>query len=280
MIDNRIKTFLKLCDLMNYRKTAQVLNMTQPAVTQHIKFLENEYNCKLFNYDGRKLSITDSGILLKKYAQAVKHNNDELKQKLKKPQKTQLKIGATKTIGDYVIADNIINLLKTEEINLSLIVDNTKNLLSMLNNSQIDFALIEGFFDKNSYGHRLLKQEKFVGICAKNHPFASKEVDFKDIFSQTIIYREKGSGTREVFEQILYENSYNLDCFSNSMCINSFELIKKLVINNLGISFVYEAVAKSDKDISIFKIKDRQIIREFNYVFLKNTFSENLIDLL
>lgn len=55
MIDYRVKTFLALCDFMNYRKTAQILNMTQPAVTQHIHFLENQYGCKLFDYDRHSL---------------------------------------------------------------------------------------------------------------------------------------------------------------------------------------------------------------------------------
>ena len=58
MIDTRIETFLTLCRVMNYRKTAELLNMTQPAVTQHIHFLEEQYGCKLFSYDRRTLTMT------------------------------------------------------------------------------------------------------------------------------------------------------------------------------------------------------------------------------
>ena len=71
MVDSRIKTFLALCRNMNYRRTADELNLTQPAVTQHIKYLENQYNCKLFSYDRRTLSLTKEGKLLQSYAENV-----------------------------------------------------------------------------------------------------------------------------------------------------------------------------------------------------------------
>lgn len=71
MIDTRIQTFLTLCRVMNYRRTAELLNMTQPAVTQHIHFLEEQYGCKLFHYDRRTLTMTREAELLQRYAENV-----------------------------------------------------------------------------------------------------------------------------------------------------------------------------------------------------------------
>ena len=82
MIDYRIKTFLVLCDTMNYRKTAEILNMTQPAVTQHIHFLENEYKCKLFIYDRHTLKVTSEGEMLKNYAENVLFQEQKLLEKM------------------------------------------------------------------------------------------------------------------------------------------------------------------------------------------------------
>ncbi len=82
MLDNRIYTFLELCGVMNYHKTAENLKMTQPAVTQHIKFLEDEYNCKLFNYSNRKLQKTEKGIELEKYARNIVSLNLSAKEEL------------------------------------------------------------------------------------------------------------------------------------------------------------------------------------------------------
>lgn len=82
MIDYRVKTFLALCDFMNYRKTAQILNMTQPAVTQHIHFLENQYGCKLFDYDRHSLKMTREGMLLKRYCESVMYQEEKLFERL------------------------------------------------------------------------------------------------------------------------------------------------------------------------------------------------------
>ena len=58
MLDHRTETFMAVCSVMNYREAAELLHITQPAVTQHIQFLEKEYGCRLFLYENRKLIKT------------------------------------------------------------------------------------------------------------------------------------------------------------------------------------------------------------------------------
>ena len=72
MLDYRVETFLILYDQMNYRKTAEILNMTQPGVTQHIHYLEHYYGVKLFRYDGRTLTRTRDAQRLKRYFDSIK----------------------------------------------------------------------------------------------------------------------------------------------------------------------------------------------------------------
>lgn len=279
MLDNRIYTFLKLCDLMNYRATAEALNMTQPAVTQHIKYLEREYGCRLFYYNGKKIYKTEAAHMLEQYGRSAAYNEINIRQKLESPEKSKVRIGVTKTIGSYVIGDRIVDIMKRKDMELYLVVDNTENLLHMLNQRDIDLALIEGFFDKDDYGYSLMKTENFVGICAKNHEFAGKEVAFEDIFKETLILREEGSGTRSIFEEVLKEHNYSVSGFDGTACINSFILIKKLVLADCGISFVYEAVADSDSDLATFTIKGVEVKREFSFVFLKDTEAKALMEL-
>ncbi len=279
MLDYRIKTFLQLCDIMNYRRTADLLHMTQPAVTQHIHFLENEYNCKLFIYNGKRLEKTKAAHQLEAYARSVQYSEDALKKEIISKPSTELRIGATKTIGEYVINEQIKRFFHNNRYTLSLIVDNTENLLYLLEHNKLDFALIEGFFDKQKYSYILYRKEPFVGICSKTHPFAKKNVSFEEMFKETLIVREKGSGTRAIFEQILFENNYTLNCFKKQICISSFQLIKELVLTENSISFVYEAVANSDNDLSSFTFGDICIAREFNYVYLKNTNAKRYIAL-
>lgn len=268
MVDYRINTFLLLCQLMNYRKTADALGITQPAVTQQIRFLERQYNCKLFTFRNSRLQKTDAAVLLEQHARAMRLQDQHLRAKLGSTVQ-ELSIGATKTIGDYVLKEDIRRFLCREDCTLSLVVDNTEHLLKMLDTNQLDYAVIEGYFDRSQYDSQLLRREPFVGICPKDHPFAGREVPLDEIFRETIIHREAGSGTRAILEQELQGYNESLERFRRQICISSFPVILDLVKNNYGVSFVYEVLADSDPDISKFTIENKSIVREFNIVYLK-----------
>lgn len=280
MIDFRLLTFINLCKFMNYRKTAEALNMTQPAVTQHIHFLENEYNCKLFIYEERKLRQTSQGKELENYVRSIIYNDNNFRQNFNAPKVRQIKIGATKTIGEYIMTEKIANILENHDIELTFLVENTKSLLNKLENFELDIALIEGYFDKTNYSYQLIKTEKLVGICSKNHKFANKTINISETFEQLIILREQGSGTRAVFESLLHEQSFSLENFHSKAIISSFELIKALVKKDLGIAFVYESVIKNDKNLATFNIKNSNPKHEFNYVYLKDTNMRDILKLI
>lgn len=277
MLDYRILTFLKLCETMNYRITAEELNMTQPAVTQHIHYLEEEYKCKLFIYNRKKLEKTNQAILLEEYARSAYYNEIYLKRKIKSENKIKINIGATKTIGEFVIGEKIKKLVKNEKYDISLTIDNTENLIKLMELNKLDFILVEGIFNKDKYGYRLYKKDEFIGICSKNHKFNEKSIKFEELFKEDIIIREEGSGTRGIFEQFLSENSFSLEFFKKKITINNFNLIKELVSANCGISFVYNSVVNKNDDIGKFYFKNK-IEREFNYLYLKNTSAKELVD--
>ena len=277
MLDYRILTFLKLCETMNYRITAEELNMTQPAVTQHIHYLEEEYKCKLFIYNRKKLEKTNQAILLEEYARSAYYNEIYLKRKIKSENKIKINIGATKTIGEFVIGEKIKKLVKNEKYDISLTIDNTEKLIKLMELNKLDFILVEGIFNKDKYGYRLYKKDEFIGICSKSHKFNGKSIKFEELFEEDIIIREEGSGTRGIFEQFLSENSFSLEFFKKKITINNFNLIKELVSTNCGISFVYNSVVNKNDEIGKFYFKNK-IEREFNYLYLKNTSAKELVD--
>ena len=176
MLDYRVITFLALYDEMNYRRTAEKLNMTQPGVTQHIHYLENYYGVKLFEYDGRTLSRTKNAERLKRYFDSIKAEEADIREKFIPTDTVHMTVGATKTIGEFVIVPEIRHFLQEPNHTLDLIVDNTEVLLHKLEKAEIDFAVVEGVFDKSKYGYHLYKKEAFVGVCAKSHHFANETV--------------------------------------------------------------------------------------------------------
>lgn len=268
MLDYRMNTFITLCETMNYRRTAEQLLMTQPAVTQHIHFLEAHYGCTLFQYNHKKLTMTKAAKKLLTFTQSQVYQQQLVQKQLLANPIVHLRIGATKTIGEFSIDDIILSFMAKKDHNLELTVDNTKHLLQALNGGLLDFALIEGAFDQSRYAHRRYKEVPFIGICSTDHPFANQEVNLEQIYREPLILREKGSGTRDIFEQLLRECNNSISIFSRVTSVNNFSMIKTLVKHGLGISFVYQPVADSDPNLATFSIKDRTIVRSFNFVAL------------
>ena len=277
MLDYRIYTFLALYDEMNYRRTAEKLNMTQPGVTQHIHYLENHYGIKLFEYDGHTLKRTKNAELLKRHFDSVRTEEIAVRQSFAAADILKLNVGATKTIGEFVIVPQIKRFLASPRHLLDLMVDNTEVLLSLLERTELDFAIIEGFFDKSKYGYHLFKQEAFVGICATNHPFAGQTVSLKEIFKESIIVREKGSGTRKLLEQAICDCGFSLDSFKRCSSVSNFSIICELVAHDNAITFAYEPIAHSRTDLATFEIEDIQIKGEFNYVYCNEMIAQKKI---
>ena len=270
-MDSKLHTFLTLCQTMNYRLAAERLHLSQPAVTKQIQSLEQSLQTKLFHYDGHILHKTEKCLLLERYAISQQYQFEELQLAIADKKRLMLRIGATKTIGDYVLIDAIKDYLSNPSHELSLVVDNTKHLLQMLDENQLDFAVIEGTFSKTKYDSYLLRMEPFVGICAKSSPLCGKQVSIENLLSETIVIREEGSGTRRIFEERLMASGYELSDFNREVSISSFVSMKALVAGGIGISFMYQSVVSKENDIGTFTVPGITEPHAFHVVYTRNT---------
>lgn len=281
MIDFRLKTFFVLCKVLNYTKTAELLHITQPAVSQHIKYLEDKYNVKLFHYQGKILSLTKEGEVLYRFVGGIESSSQKIKEILLSSKDSTLDInfGTTLTIGEYTMPNILSNLINDyPNVHINMEVNNTETLLNKLENGGIDFALLEGHFDKSKYHTIQFSKERFIGVCSPLNPLSRTGIEFQDIFHENLMIREIGSGSREIFEQILYENNFTIDGFKQIHEIGNISIIKNLVIKNLGISFLYENAVKSElqnRSLKEIPIKDFNIMREYNFVFLQYSLNDN-----
>ena len=271
MVDYRIRTFLTLYETMNYRKTGEKLCMSQPAVSQQIRGLEDKYGCKLFVYDGRQLHATPQAQRVAEYARTALYNEQRLQQELVETKVREIRIGTTKTIGEFVVAEALSRYICHSDSNLKISVDNTAALLGQLEHEQLDFALIEGAFDRSRFGSRLFRRSKFVGLCRRDHPFAGRTVSLEDLAGQCLVVREPGSGTRGILENALAERGYSLDLFSRVICANQFSLITRFVSAGAGITFAYEPVGEGHPELVPFHLDCLDERREFSLVYLKGT---------
>lgn len=279
MLDRRIDTFLTLCKTMHYRAASELLHITQPAVTQHIQYLEQYYNCRLFVYDGRRLTKTPQAALIERSLHAMRYQEERLLDALLPRPGAHLAIGATKTIGEFVIAEQVARFLADSSNNLSVCVDNTAQILSLLDGGELDFAIVEGYFDRSLYESRLYRAEPFVGLCGAQHPFVGKTVPMEALWRENLVIREEGSGTRDILAQHLRALNHSMDDFAKVTCINNFGLLTRLLASGCGVTFAYAAVAAHADGVAVFRVDSWDITQDFNYVYLKDCSAEGAIAL-
>lgn len=280
MLDFRIHTFLELCRLRNYTRTAESLHITQPAVTQHIHYLEREFGIILFERSAKKLTLTSKGEAFYRCAMSMEANSRRIHELMEQPEhlKQHYKFGVSLTIGEYMIPRILADYLKEYPGHqVEMLVENTDLLMKSLDKGELDFAIIEGSFDKRLYSHRFFSNERFLAVCAAAFPAAGRELEMDELVQYPFIIREKGSGTRMILENILKEHNLSLEQFNWVSEIGNFQTIKHLVKNCLGITFLYEPVVREELKDGIFKevpLNRFSVRREFNFVYLKDSIFE------
>ncbi|WP_249029836.1 LysR family transcriptional regulator [Tannockella kyphosi] len=275
MLDFRIDTFIAVCKHMNFTHAAQELNITQPAVSQHIKYLQEVYGVDLFEHHGKKIFLTKSGSYLLSIVTTMKHDDLFLREKIKEKEIQRMSFGTTLTVGQYLLTDKMIRFVKQhEDVTLSMQVFNTAILLEKIDSGQIDFAMIEGNFNKQEYDYLVYNQQPFVAVCSKEFPLLYDEYTIEQLFQERVILREAGSGNRDILERYLKERNYTLDEFENHIEINNIQAIIRFVQSNCGISFVYRKTIEKElksKTIKEIPIKDFPIEHNISLVWRKNS---------
>lgn len=285
MLDFRIHTFLAVCSSMNYTKAAEILNITQPAVSQHIRYLEEYYDCKLFSYHEKKLSLTPAGSALLRVANTMHHDINCLKSELNNlnTQQENISFGATLTVGEFILPQIIGQYIeKNPKVQISMHVDNTDELLSLLRKGELDFAIIEGYYPKDEFDTLSFSLEPFIAICGKNYQYQNpevflskkKKIELNTLLKERLITREPGSGSREILERFLSGHNLHVDDFPAKTVVNNIHVIKELVMANCGIAFLYRAAVKKellDGTLLELPLKSLNISHEITFLWNKNS---------
>ncbi len=288
MLNFKLDTFLSLCETRSYTRTAEYLHITQPAVTQHIKYLESYYGTKLLYYDEKKrIHLTEHGRLLRAYAQTVKADSEILKRKLASPleKPDELKIGSLTTIGESLVPRIVARYLETfPDKKISIYLGETDDLLVQLKNGRVHFCIVDTYCPPDQFESGELFESETVCICSPRHPLAGKTVDFKDLNHYRLIFLHGNTNSHRNLRHILRENNQDVQGFSSYVEVGTMNTVRNMVIQNIGISFIYRfAVQKSldNGSLSQIHIKNYAADTHFNFVWMKNSFfSKNSRDFL
>lgn len=277
MIDFRMKTFLAVCECMNFTRAAQALNLTQPAVSQHIRYLEEQYETPLFIREKKKLYLTDAGQILKDSLETLQSDDHRMKIRMQQSMagKKGLTFGVTMTIGEYTVILSLARFLKAHpQLEIHICYGNTQTLLSRLREGTLDFAIVEGYFREELYTTRIFQKEPFIGVASSKHVFQKPVSCLRDLTGERLLLREHGSGTRAILTKTLALNNLSAEDFSHIIEIENIHAIVSLLREDCGISFLYQsAVQKELEDNTLMKIplSDFKITHDFSFIWNKGS---------
>lgn len=286
MEDHKLKVFCTVAETKSFSKASEIIHLTQPAVSLLVQAIEDVYETKLFDRSNNTVTLTPAGEMLYKYAKEIlnlyagaEKNIGEITGFVK----GSLSIGASSTIGNYLLPGVISDFRKTHpKIKVHLLVGNTKRVVELLNSGNIDIGLVEGEVVKYKMVVEKLVADELALIVSPLHPWAKKKsISVVEITKEPFIFREEGSGTRQVIEKYLSKHRITPQDMTISMILGSTEAIKESVENTMGIAIISRwAVRKEIRygTLKTLSFKEEKMLRDFSLIFQKNAISSHAVD--
>ncbi|MBO0997720.1 LysR family transcriptional regulator [Bacillus sp. SD075] len=273
MYYDALKTFVTLVEVKNFTKTAEILLMSQPSVSLHIKKLEEEFQTKLFLRSPKFLKVTLTGEILYDRAKQMITIYEQTRQDIQEHDRSikgELKIGASFTIGEYILPSLLIDLQEDyPELELQVVIGNTEEIVQAVRLYKVDIGLIEGQTNEKELSvHPFMQDELFI-VSSNNHELANKDgVEITDLHDQAWVTREVGSGTREYLNHVIRSNGLKI---RSILTISSNQGIKETLIKNgVGLALLSQSVIERDvqnKILSIIQVKNETFNRTLSYVY-------------
>ena len=285
MIDVRFITFISLCETRNYTKTAELLYVTQPTVTHHIKSIEKSYDIKLFTSNNKNFQLTPEGELLYKYVLQLQSFDAQFERILRANEKEKENVSfAATTATNNGFLKYILANWTHEHKNLvyQLNMTNYSSIIDGLRIGLYDFAVIDNNFSKRNFNAIPLLQTRLVLGVSKKHPLAKKKsVSFDELIDTRLILDASGNNKRDFLESELKQKNRNVKELRNVLEINCPKTATEMVIKGDCASIFYlseiENEVRSGKIVPL-DINESKNSVEFNLIFNKNHLRSKLIE--
>lgn len=250
-MDYRDKVFLSVAEHLSFTKAANDLNISQPAVSMHIKELEEHYKTNLFDRKSNKIYLNEAG---EKVYNALKiidlqyRNLDFEISELQNAVSGEFKIGASSTISQYIIPKVIASFHKRyPNIQIFLRNGNSFEMEQSLLNNQIDIALVENLSSQSGIKYKDFLEDELIVITGKKSVYSKvNHLSKEDLLKIPIVLREEGSGTLEVIKSILNQHDIRIENMNTFIHLGSTESIKNFLQDFDGLAIVSEKAVQTE----------------------------------
>jgi DNA-binding transcriptional LysR family regulator len=268
----RLKVFRTVAEHLNFRKAAEHLFLTQPAVTLQVKALEEDLGIRLFDRAANRISLTPQGSLLLEYAKKIAALVSKAEQELGGGDgkvSGELSLGVSTTIAQYLFPRLLRAFLdENPRVKFSLHSGNTGEIVQLLLESKLAIGLIEGPARDHGIRTEPFMPDELVLITPP--AFESVRLSRGQFVASRLLMREHGSGSRHVVEMALENAGFKLKSFKNVMNLDSTEAIKSAVEVGLGIGFVSRWAISKELELGALKVAEvagLSVMRHFSLIW-------------
>lgn len=271
----KLKSFITVAKLKNFRRASEELYFSQPAISAQIKELENYYNAELFERTGNKIRLTDAGELLLPYAQDLVSKFEESRYSVQNAfskERGRLKIGTSTLPGVYFMPRIISGFSEAyPKISIDLSVKYSAEIEKDIFENNIHVGIVgtpEGVVFSSSLEKIELIEDHLVVVVNRNHRYFSRDsISIEEISREKLILPGKNTFTRKVVDNEMKKKGFH---YNLEYEISNNEMIKKMVENNLGISVLCSSMIGGCDKISGIKISDLTSHRHINLIYRKD----------
>jgi DNA-binding transcriptional LysR family regulator len=254
----QLKIFLAVAEQLHFTRAAELLFITQPAVSAAVQILEEEYSVKLFHRIGRRVELTEAGKLLRVEAQKILDQvglAERGLRELNNLQRGELKLGSSLTIANYWLPSKI-SLYKQlyPGITVNCVLANADEICEGTASGQFDFGLVTGGVKPellNVLQQENVGQDRLQIVVSRSHPWFGKAQITVDQLSQTDwIMREPGSGAQRTLEQALRSWDVDPEKLNVMLVLSSSEMVKSVVESGSGVAALPELMVQKELQLA------------------------------
>jgi DNA-binding transcriptional LysR family regulator len=270
---HQLRIFHCVSQTLSITKAAEIMNLTQPAVSIQLKNFQDQFPIPLTEVVGRKLFITDFG---KEIALAAEKIMEEMEAIAFKSRAFQGELSGKLTLsvvstGKYVMPYFLADFMNAHPgVELVLDVTNKSQVLASLETNQVDFSLVSVLPEKLLIDSVSLLPNKLHLVSGAGMQFEEPQYDSSLLNDLPLIFREQGSGTRLVVENYLQRNGIPV---RKKMELTSNEAVKQAVLAGLGVSIMPLIGIRHELELKLLQIipvKGFPIVSNWNMIWLKS----------
>lgn len=271
----RLVVFEAVAEYLSFTNAAEVLHLSQPAVTAHIKSLEDDLGIRLFDRSTARVKVTSSGEILYRYTQELHRLSQQVLRdigQLNGEERGALSIGASTTIAQYVLPQLLVDFLRLHpRVQVSVNSANTREVVTDVFERRATLGLIEGPPGTSELKTEDFLEDEIVVIVPAGHRWIRwlEAPSVKDLAAEPLVLREPGSGTRRVVEDALRRAGLSLRDLNIVMEFDTTEAIKSGVEAGLGVGFVSKYALRKDHQGTsrVIQIDGLSIGRQFKFIY-------------